>query len=163
MSGVYESDRKPSPCDHMALARSIRIEMTALMASEKVVPKKHRLLLSVPTIATARELVNNVETAEAFYPSTAHGVLWRKHYLTLAIANCYQLTQDLQVVKDLGLPVNLNRYETIAGMIGKELDTLTSRKRNTRLTGTAGIDERIAKLRYQLAELEEVASDMPVP
>ena len=133
MSGVYESDRKPSPCDHMALARVLRFEMTALMASEKVVPKKHRLLLSVPTIATARELVNNVETAEAFYPSTAHGVLWRKHYLT------------------------------IAGMLGKELDTLTSRKRNTKLTGTAGIDERIAKLRYQLAELEEVAADMPVP
>ena len=67
------------------------------------------------------------------------------------------------MVKDLGLPVNLNRYEKIAGMLGKELDTLTSRKRNTKLTGSAGIDERIAKLRYDLAELEEIASDLPVP
>lgn len=48
-------------------------------------------------------------------------------------------------------------------MLGKELDTLTSRKRNTKLTGSAGIDERIAKLRYDLAELEEIASDLPVP
>lgn len=163
MSGVYAGDRKPSPCDHMALARSIRIEMTSLMASDKVVPKKHRLLLAVPTIATARELVCNVETAEDFYPSTAHGVVWRKHYLTLALANCHQLSHDLQLLRDIGLPVNLNRFGNIADMLDKEIDILKGRRHNTKLTGSRTVEERIEKLTIELAELEEVRRDMPMP
>lgn len=161
MSGVYESDRKESPCDHMALAQAIRCEVTSLMASSKVVPKSYRFLLAVPTVECARELVCNIETAELFYPSTAHGVIWRKHHLTLAIANCHHLVQDLQVVKDLGLPVNVNRYEATADMLAKEIDILKKRRHNTKLTGNRPVSERIAKLEAELEELREVEADLP--
>ena len=72
-------------------------------------PKKYRLILGVPMVQTAKDLVDDVVRADSFYPNTAHGVLWRKHYLTLAIADCYRLEQDAQTLRDMGLPVNLNR------------------------------------------------------
>ena len=159
MSGVYASDRKPSPCDHMALARAIRIEVTSLMASSKVVPKSHRFLLAVPTVECARELVCNVETSERFYPSTPHGVKWRKHYLTLAIANCYHLVQDLQTVRDIGLPVNVNRFASVADLLEKEIDTLKGRRHNTRLTGRVTLAQKIEKLEAELAEMRDIADE----
>lgn len=157
MSGVYVADRKPSACDHMALARAIRVEVTQLMASSKVVPKSYRFLLAVPAVETARELVCNIETAELFYPSTPHGVKWRKHYLTLAIGNCYHLVQDLQTVRDIGLPVNVNRFERIAGMLDKEADTLRGRRHNTKLTGSLTLAQKIEKMEAELAEMRDIA------
>lgn len=157
MSGVYASDRNPSACDHMALARAIRIEVTQLMASSNVVPKSHRFLLAVPAVECARELVCNVETAERFYPSTPHGVKWRKHYLTLAIANCYHLVHDLQTVRDIGLPVNVNRYAAVADLLEQEIDTLKGRRHNTKLTGRLTLAEKIEKMEAELAEMRDIA------
>lgn len=159
MSGVYESDRSPSAQDHMALARQIRIEVTSLMSSDNVVPKRKRFLVAVPTVETARNLTYHMEAAEGFYPSTAHGVIWRKHYLTLAIADCHQLVQDLQLLPDMGMPVNVNRFENIANLLEKEIDTLKTRRHNTKLTGKKSPSEKIAKLQAELAELYELESD----
>ena len=155
MSGVYERYRSLSDKEFFKNAISIRVEITRLMASDKVVPKAYRLMSAVPTVATARELVNNIETANAFHPNTAHGVLQRKHYLTLAIANCYHLVQDLQTLKDIGLPINLNRFENIAEMLEKEIALLRATKNGARLTKDT-VGERISQLELELAELKRL-------
>lgn len=157
MSGVHARKRKLADKEFFRTAIEIRVEITKLMASDKVVPKAYRLMGAVPTVATARELVNNIETASAFYPNTPHGVLQRKHYLTLAIANCYQLVQDLQTLKDIGLPVNVNRYKKAADLLDREIALLTGTKKNVRLVGSATVAQRIEKLEQEIAELRRCA------
>ena len=149
MSGVYERYRNISDKEFFKNAIDIRVEITKLMASDKVVPKSYRLMSAVPTVATARELVNNIETANAFYPNTAYNVQQRRHYLTLAIANCYHLVQDLQTLKDIGLPINLNRFERVAELIEKEIALLRATKKAVKLTGDT-VEQRIAKLELEL-------------
>ena len=54
MSGVYERYRNLSDKEFFKNAINIRVEITKLMASDKVVPKAYRLMSAVPTVATAR-------------------------------------------------------------------------------------------------------------
>lgn len=155
MSGVYERYRNISDKEFFKNAIDIRVEITKLMASDKVVPKSYRLMSAVPTVATARELVNNIETANAFYPNTAYNCQQRRHYLTLAIANCYHLVQDLQTLKDIGLPINLNRFERVAELIEKEIALLRATKKAVKLAGDT-VEQRIAKLELELDGLRRL-------
>ena len=161
MSNVLERHRSVSALEFYSNAIRIRVEITKLMASSSVVPKSYRFILAAPAVETAKSLVDNIVRAEAFYPNTAHGVIYRKHYLTLAIADCRRITQDLQTVKDIGLPVNLNRFKDIADMVEREIALLKGTRKAVKLTGAAGIEERIALAEKQLMELEELR-DMDV-
>lgn len=157
LSNVLQRNRSLSELEFYANAIKIRIEITQLMTREKVVPKKYRLMLGVPTIATAKAMIDNIATAESFYRNTAHGVIWRKHYLTLAIGNCYSLAQDIQVLKDSGIGAyNLDAFKAVADMLEREIALLRGVKKSTRLTGKGDITERIAMARAQVAELEEL-------
>lgn len=51
MSGVYERYRNLSDKEFFKNAINIRVEITKLMASDKVVPKSYRLMSAVPTQA----------------------------------------------------------------------------------------------------------------
>ena len=160
MSSVYKRNRSASEPDFYTNAISIRVEVTKIACSESVVPKKYRLILGAPMVQTAKDLVDDVVRADSFYPNTAHGVLWRKHYLTLAIADCHRLEQDVQTIRDIGLPVNLNRMSDLADMIDREIGLLKGSRKSARLTGSAPIGERIERARADIAELEELAADM---
>lgn len=160
MSNVLKRKRSVSDREFYANAIRIRVEVTKLVCSESVIPKKYRLILGVPMVQTAKDLVDDVVRADSFYPNTAHGVLWRKHYLTLAIADCYRLEQDAQTLRDMGLPVNLNRMSDLADMIDREIGLLKGSRKSARLTGSATIGERIERARADIAELEELAADM---
>lgn len=160
MSNVLKRKRSVSDREFYANAIRIRVEVTKLVCSESVVPKKYRLILGVPMVQTAKDLVDDVVRADSFYPNTAHGVLWRRHYLTLAIADCHRLVQDAQTLKDIGLSVNLNRMIDLADMIDREIALLKGTRKSTRLTGDATIAERIERARSDIAELEELADDI---
>lgn len=162
MSNVLERNRNVSNLEFYANAIKIRVEATKLMASNSVVPKSYRFILAVPTVETAKSLVDNIVRAEAFYPNTAHNVIYKRHYLTLAIADCKRLAQDLQTVKDIDLPVNLNRYKNIADMIDREIALLKGTHKAVKLTGGASIEERIEQAKSHLAELEELSSERVV-
>ena len=71
MSGVYERYRSLSDKEFFKNAISIRVEITRLMASDKVVPKAYRLMSAVPTVATARELVRGLPRGCAMSTTTA--------------------------------------------------------------------------------------------
>lgn len=157
---MYKRNRSASEPDFYTNAISIRVEVTKIACSESVVPKKYRLILGVPMVQTAKDLVDDVVRADSFYPNTAHGVLWRKHYLTLAIADCHRLEQDVQTIRDIGLPINLNRMSDLADMIDREIGLLKGSRKSARLTGSAQIGERIERARADIAELEELAADM---
>ncbi|MDO4290275.1 MAG: hypothetical protein Q4C41_03480 [Eggerthellaceae bacterium] len=157
MTNVLQRKRSLSELEFYANAIRIRVEVTRLMTRERIVPKKYRLILAVPTIATAKAMIDNIATAESFYRNTAHGVIWRKHYLTLAIGNCYGLAQDIQVLKDSGIGAHdLDEFKELADMIEREIALLRGVKKSTRITGKSDVVERIAMARAQLAELEEL-------
>ena len=160
MSNVLKRKRSLSEREFYMNAIRIRVEVTKLMASDKVVPKSYRLMCAVPTVETAKSLVDNVVRADAFYPNTAHNAIYRKHYLTEAIADCYRLVQDVQTLKDVGLPINLNRFAALADMIDREIALLKGTRKSVRLTGDASIDERIALARAEISKLEELKSSL---
>ena len=124
MSSVYQRNREVSEYKFFTQAIAIRVEVNKLMASSSVVPKAYRLLNAVPTVETARSIVYNVNRADCFYPNTSFNALERKRYLTLAIADCEQLMLDMQCLMDIGLPVNANRFEALAGMVEEEIRLL---------------------------------------
>ena len=160
MSNVVKRKRSLSEREFYKNAINIRIEVTKLMASDKVVPKSYRFLLAVPAVETAKALVDNITRADTFYPNTAHGVIYRRHYLTLAIADCYRILQDLQTIKDIGLAVNLNRLTIVVDMIDREIGLLKGTRKATKLPGDASVEERIVQAQAELERLEQIQADV---
>lgn len=156
MSGVFEKDRSESELDYFELARKIWAEVVRLVKSDGVVPKSCRFLLGVPTAETARSMVANISRAYHFYPSSAFNVLERRRYLTLAIADCEQLLLDMQCMKDVGLPINVNRLENLVKMAEAEIGKLQSKRKNTRLIGRQTIEEHIRDAEAELERLRSV-------
>ena len=156
MSGVYQRNREVSEYKFFTQAIAIRVEVNKLMASSSVVPKAYRLLNAVPTVETARSIVYNVNRADCFYPNSSFNALERKRYLTLAIADCEQLMLDMQCLMDIGLPVNANRFEALAGMVEEEIKLLKGARKNVRVTGKKTTDERIAEAEAELERLRSL-------
>ena len=159
MSGVYKRNRTESELQWVMTARKIRIEIDQLAHSEKVIPKSWRFTHALRLCEEAASLVHNVRAAYNRYPSTALAVRERKHYLQLAIDDCTYLVEDLQELRDVGLPINLNRFDTIAGLLSDEIALLKNRKNGTRLTGKASPEERMARLEMELADLRGMVDE----
>lgn len=153
LSGVHQRNRQISEYEFYHKAVSIRVEVTKLMASQSVVPKSYRFLLSVPTVETARSAVYNITRANAFYPNNSHNALERRKYLTLAIADCEQLLQDFQCLLDLGLSVNANRFQAIVEDIDAEVGLLKGARKNVKITGAQSVEDRIAAAREEIERL----------
>ncbi len=98
-------------------------------------PKSYRFILAVPMAQTAREIVGNIVTADAFYPSNDHNVTCRRHHLTLAIAACETLLQDLQCLADLGI-VKVSRCERLADDLETEIKLISGARKAVKLIGT---------------------------
>ena len=144
MSGVYERNRQLSEFEFFHNAIKVRVEVNKLMASSSVVPKAYRLLNAVPTVETARSIVANINRADAFYPNTSFNALKRREYLTLAIADCEQLLLDMQCLLDIGLTINVNRFEGLIEMIDKEIGLLKGARKAVRVTGKQTSEELLA-------------------
>ena len=65
-------------------------------------------------------------------------------------------------MKDIDLPVNLNRYKSVADMIDREIALLKGARKAVKLTGGASIEERIKQAKSHIAELEELSSEKVV-
>ena len=153
VSTVYQRDRKASNFEYFSRAVAIRNEITRLMASERVCPKRYRLLIGVPTVNTARELVYFCNKADSFYPSNSFNVLERKRYLTLAVAACDQLTQDLECLNNLDVVKDKGCLERVSAMIGDEVAALKGFRKNVRLLGKQTVEDRISAMRGELERL----------
>lgn len=113
MSGVPVRLRNISQFEFYNTAIDIRVRITRLVTSSAV-PKSYRFTFAVPMAQTARSMVYNIVTADAFYPNSEDAVTLRKRHLTLAIADCEQLYQDMQCLLAMGLPVPVSRLDEIS-------------------------------------------------
>ena len=153
MSGVFERNRKLSEFEFYHNAIRIRVEVNKLMASPSVVPKAYRLLNAVPTVETARSIVYNINRSDQFYPNCSANVLERKKYLSLAIADCEQLCQDMQCLIDMGLPININRFEAVVTMVEEEIALLKGARKNVRIVGKRSTAEMLAEAEAEAERL----------
>lgn len=153
MSGVFERNRNVSEFEFYHNAIRIRVEVNKLMASPSVVPKAYRLLNAVPTVETARSIVYNINRADQFYPNSAVNALERRKYLSLAIADCEQLCQDMQCLVDIGLPVNVNRFEEVVAMIEQEIALLKGARKNVRIVGKRSLADMVSDAEAELERL----------
>jgi hypothetical protein len=157
MSEVHARNRNVSQFEFYNTALKIYVEVSKLAHSDKVLPKSWRFTHAVPLVDMARSLVYNVNRADQYYPNTAHNVTRRRDYLTLAVADCEQLAIEFGLLPQLGLPVNMNRFERVADMIESEIALLKGARKNVRLVGRQSVEQRIAGLEEQIAELRALS------
>ena len=115
-------------------AIDIRVRITRLVVSSAV-PKSYRFTFAVPMAQTARSMVYNIVTADAFYPNSEDAVTLRKRHLTLAIADCEQLYQDMQCLLAMGLPVPVSRLDEISEALDREIELLKGARKGVKLIG----------------------------
>ncbi len=152
MSNVYKRNRKQNSKEHIALARKLRQEVTRLMKDESVCPKRSTFYIGQPCAHSARNVVAHLMRAEEFYPASVHGVIWRKHYLSQAIAECNMLEQDLQLLKEIneGLPVD--KFREAARLISELRPMLKAKRKGVRKTKQGGEPTAFDRFMIRLAE-----------
>ncbi|EEA89608.1 hypothetical protein [Collinsella stercoris] len=134
MSGVYARNRHLSAQKYFALALEIRAEITKKVTTKQL-PKSYRFVFAVPMAETARSLVMNLVKADAFYPNTARNVEERKRFMTLAIADCNQLLQDLQCLKSLNSNISLSWFETLIQNVDDDIKLIKGARSGVKLIG----------------------------
>lgn len=134
MSGVYQRNRNLSNFEYYNSAIAPRAEVTKLAVSNSI-PKAYRFVFAVPMAETARGIVYNIVKADSFYPNTEENVTARKRYLTLAVADCEQLVQDIQCLLSMGLPVKASRVEAIIDDVEKEIKLIKGARNGVKLIG----------------------------
>ncbi|WP_291290426.1 hypothetical protein [Enorma sp.] len=134
MSGVPVRLRNISQFEFYNTAIDIRVRITRLVTSSAV-PKSYRFTFAVPMAQTARSMVYNIVTADAFYPNSEDAVTLRKRHLTLAIADCEQLYQDMQCLLAMGLPVPVSRLDEISEALDREIELLKGARKGVKLIG----------------------------
>ena len=162
MSGVYARRRKLSEYEFVANARKIKVEVNRLVLNEKYVPKRYRFTNAVPAIDAARGITRNLNMSARFYPNTAANVIERRKHLSLALAECDNLMDELQDMIDLGLGLKdalrcdgdqPNRLEALVEMVDREISLITGAKKNVRLVGKRSLDEMIGDAEGELLRL----------
>ncbi len=134
MSGVYARNRHLSAQKYFTLALEIRAEITKKVTTKQL-PKSYRFVFAVPMAETARSLVMNLVKADAFYPNTARNVEERKRFMTLAIADCNQLLQDLQCLKSLNSNISLSWFETLIQDVDDDIKLIKGARSGVKLIG----------------------------
>ncbi|MCI6547486.1 MAG: hypothetical protein MR415_02435 [Coriobacteriaceae bacterium] len=134
MSGVYQRNRNLSSYEYFNTSIEIRNEVMRIITSSAV-PKSYRFVFAVPMAETARNLVFNLVKADAFYPNTVRNVGERKHYMTLALADCNQLYQDLQCMLAMNLPIKVKRFEVLSEKISDAEKLIRGARNGVKLIG----------------------------
>ena len=134
MSGVPVRLRNISQFELYNTAIDIRVRITRLVASSAET-KSYRITIAEPMAQTARSMVYNKVTADAFYPNSEDAVTLRKRHLTLAIADCEQLYQDMQCLLAMGLPVPVSRLDEISEALDREIELLKGARKGVKLIG----------------------------
>ena len=119
--------------EYFTTAVRIRKEIPALVTSSAL-PKSYRFVFAVPMAETARSIVHNLVTANAFYPNTKHNVCQRRHCMTLAVADCEQIMQDLQCLIELGI-VKVSRCERMAEDVETAIKLIKGARKGVKLIG----------------------------
>lgn len=136
MSGVLARNRGESKVAYQDTARKIEVEIIRLMGSEKIVPKSYRFTIALPTVRHARRLMEEVRHGVDFYPTDERRLWERKRHWLEAVGCCDDIVDDLQLIRELGLSPDTNRFERIILLIEKEKTQLRNALRAAHVVGS---------------------------
>ena len=165
-------------------AQQIEVEAARLAHKESVVPKSYRFTFGVPMCEVSRSIVANIERADAMYPNTSWGVIERKKYLALAMADgntLYDLIACLIEVRegprkkkeadgedaeDCGeaekpkktAGVNLNELRELLEVIDGEINLLQSVKNGVKLIGKESAEDKLAAAEAEAQRLRDIVT-----
>ena len=104
--------------------------------NEKIVEQYPEWLIShfrMNILNTLNDLINNITYANSVYPTREAEYDERRAFQNKAIANCYQLLQEMQYVISV-VPVNAEKYMQHVDLIEKEIALLKGwRKSDNRI------------------------------
>ena len=149
---VYEGKRDDSALKFKWNAQELVDEIFKFLTTKQI-PKAWRFLVSTHTAETARSIEYNIGRAERFSPTTSAGVLKRKEFYTLAIADCDQVLRDIRRMKAMGAPLNKNTVEKLEAMAEEEIKLLSGVRKATKLRGVPDITQKIADAEAELERL----------
>lgn len=133
MSNVYKRLRGKTTTQFEINALQLQMLITKYCVKEKYVPKKYRLLIGVPLINKADELVDNIFFANSIYVTNDEELRLRKNYQTKAIANCYQL-QNLIIKLEMTVDsVTIDSLNEIIDLLCNELILLVAWKKSEKI------------------------------
>ena len=153
MSSVFERNRDLSDVEWISTARKIRLEIDGIVRSEKVFFKSIKFSHANKLCDHAANLVHHVKDAYRWYPNTPKAVIKRKEFLKMAEEECWHIVEDVQNAVDGGMGISANRFDGLAVMLDTEIGLLHDKRKNTKLTGSATIEERIEKKEFELEDL----------
>lgn len=133
MSNVYKRLRGKTTTQFEINALQLQMLITKYCVKEKYVPKKYRLLIGVPLVNKADELVDNISFANSIYATNEDELRLRKNYQAKAIANCYQL-QNLIIKLEMTVDsVTIDSLNEIIDLLCNELNLLVAWKKSEKI------------------------------
>ena len=155
-------------------AIEVYAEVAKIAHNEKVVPKRYRFTFGVPMCETALSIVQNIERGDAFYPNTSWGVIERKKYMALAMADANSLADMLTCLIEVrGGPrknesendesaqtkrdgVGVGYLEGLLDLINEEIGLLQSAKNGVRLIGKTSDEEKLQAAEKEAERLRNI-------
>lgn len=121
MSGVYKRFRGETEVQFMMTALELQAELTSYVHKEKFVPKKYRFMLGNIIINKVDEMVDNLTFANSIYATTEEKLAKRKSYQVKAIANCFQLQNQLIRLEKCINTVTIDSLNKIIDLMCREM------------------------------------------
>lgn len=133
MSGVYKRFRGETEVQFMMTALELQAELTSYVHKEKFVPKKYRFMLGNIIINKVDEMVDNLTFANSIYATTEEKLAKRKSYQVKAIANCFQLQNQLIRLEKCINTVTIDSLNKIIDLMCREMILLKKWNKNDKL------------------------------
>lgn len=133
MSGVFFRFRGRTQTQFEANALKIQTLITKYATKDKFIPKKYRLLLGIPLINKADEMVDNITFANSIKAETEKGLELRKTRQSEAIANCFQLQNLIVKLEKTVETVTIDSLDEIITLLCEELKLLIAWRNSERI------------------------------
>lgn len=92
-----------------------------------VLTKEGNILLEI-----CKDIIGNLYLANNTFVTDKDTVIKRKHYLSVAISKCYQLSYELSVIKET-FDIKANVFENVIRELNKEVPLIKKWRENTKL------------------------------
>lgn len=130
---VFKRLRKETELQFLKSAQDLQVAVTLFMMRDKNVPKKWRLIIAQPIIAKVDELLDNINFANAIYPTMRQEYLLRAQYQTTAICNCWQLHNKLVRALICVQSVKIEKLESIIELLTRTEGLLKRWKKSDKM------------------------------
>ena len=171
MSQVYVRPRSHTQKTLVNKAPAVDAEAARVAHDEKIVPKSYRFTFGVPMCELCLSMIQNIERGDACFPNTSWGVIERKKYMALAMADANALAdvltclievrkgprkQDEEQRSNAAGGVNVRHLEKLLTLVNEEIGLLHAAKNGVKLIGKATEEERLQATEEEVQRLRDL-------